>query len=175
MHTFLTGDIQVGKSTIIRRYIEHTKVRIGGFKTVFVPRGDGSDALHIVRADGTDVCCADNLIFIRNVSGDGTFSPISTETFETAGVALLSDVSACDLVIMDELGPKEEQATAFQAAVLAHLDGDKPIMGVVMKRESKFLDKVRSHPNVRMITVTVENREDILLQLLDETKLEGTK
>ena len=35
-HVFLTGDIQTGKSTILRRYLErHPDLRVGGLRTVW--------------------------------------------------------------------------------------------------------------------------------------------
>ena len=63
------------------------------------------------------------------------------------------------MLVMDELGPHEEQAAAFRQAVLRALDGDVPIIGVLQQAESAFLRQVAAHPNVRVITVTEENRD----------------
>jgi len=171
MHIFLTGEIQVGKSTIIRKYIELIKPRVGGFMTVFGTRFDDCEtALYIVRADGTDTFSCDNLVFHRNKVCANSRLQINTQAFESAGCSILADVSGCDLIIMDELGIKEYKATGFQHAVLELLSGDTPILGVVKKHESPFLDKVRNHPNVRIITVTPDNREDILYSLTENYK-----
>ena len=61
--------------------------------------------------------------------------------------------------VLDELGPHEEQAAAFRQAVLRALEGDVPVVGVLQQAESAFLRQVASHPNVRVVTVTEENRD----------------
>jgi nucleoside-triphosphatase len=169
VHIFLTGDIQVGKSTVINRYIVRKKPRIGGFRTVIGKHyADGGVDYHIIRADGADTFRKDNLVFHRGVPHSESGLTVYGDIFDSAGSALLSDASDYDLIIMDELGPKEEGALIFQNSVQSCLAGDIPVLGVVMKRQSVFLDKVRSSPSVTILEVTRENREDILQRLLDE-------
>ena len=67
---------------------------------------------------------------------------------------------------MDELGPKERNADAFREGVLRALDGDTPVYGVLQQAESPFLEAVRSHPEVEVITVTEENRDALPQELL---------
>ena len=62
---------------------------------------------------------------------------------------------------MDELGPAESGAKKFCEAVLAALDGDLPILGVLQKADTEFLRAVAGHPRVRLVTVTVENRDEL--------------
>ena len=66
---------------------------------------------------------------------------------------------------MDELGPAESQAAAFCGAVLAALDGDMPVLGVLQKADTAFLRAVASHPRVRVVTVTEENRDRLRQEL----------
>ena len=61
---------------------------------------------------------------------------------------------------MDELGPHEARAAVFRRAVLAALDGVVPILGVLQAAPSPFLEEVALHPQVRLIQVTAENRDD---------------
>ena len=81
------------------------------------------------------------------------------QQFDKLGCGALADTAGCDVLVMDELGPHEEQAAAFRQAVLRALDGDVPIIGVLQQAESAFLRQVAAHPNVRVITVTEENRD----------------
>jgi nucleoside-triphosphatase len=62
---------------------------------------------------------------------------------------------------MDELGPAESGAKKFCEAVLAALDGDLPVLGVLQKADTEFLRAVAGHPRVRLVTVTVENRDEL--------------
>ena len=49
--------------------------------------------------------------------------------------------------------------------VLRALEGDVPVVGVLQQAESAFLRQVASHPNVRVVTVTEENRDALRLWL----------
>ena len=77
----------------------------------------------------------------------------------------MADTAGCEVLVMDELGPHEEQAAAFRQAVLRALEGDVPVVGVLQQAESAFLHQVASHPNVRVVTVTEENRDALRLWL----------
>ena len=66
-----------------------------------------------------------------------------------------------DVLLMDELGPAESGAKKFCEAVLAALDGDLPVLGVLQKADTEFLRAVAGHPRVRLVTVTVENRDEL--------------
>ncbi len=143
-HLFFTGRKGVGKSTLVRAAIEGK--RVGGFFTKRVEGLLERPSVHLLRAGTADVPSAENLLFCCGGSVD-------IQRFEQLGCGALADT------VMDELGPHEEQAAAFRQAVLRALDGDAPIIGVLQQAESAFLRQVAAHPNVRVITVTEENRD----------------
>ena len=87
------------------------------------------------------------------------------QQFDKLGCGALADTAGCEVLVMDELGPHEEQAAAFRQAVLRALEGDVPVVGVLQQAESAFLRQVASHPNVRVVTVTEENRDALRLYL----------
>ena len=49
--------------------------------------------------------------------------------------------------------------------MLAALDGEKPVYGVLQQADSAFLRRVAVHPRVRVVTVTEENRDALRQQL----------
>lgn len=164
-HLFLTGEVQVGKSTLIRRLLAaHPDWRLGGFQTVTRWAGRrGSVHLIPARAE-MEACTTDNCVGFRDVE---IMRPVSRpEVFDRIGPGLLRPEQA-DLLLMDELGTMERQAEVFCGAVLGALDGDLPVLGVVKSRSSALLDAVRAHPRVRVVTVTRENREGLLKTLED--------
>jgi len=165
MHVFLTGEIQQGKSTIINRLLKATGIAPDGFKTVSGPvSADGSSDVHMIPADGGGALKAENIVFHRRGHHGRGGVEVYDNVFDTLGVSLLKS-NGRPLIVMDELGTKEIGAKKFQNAVLTCLDGEIPILGVVQKRKSEFLDQVRRHPSVRMIEVDVQNREEIFEQL----------
>ena len=63
------------------------------------------------------------------------------------------------LLVMDELGPHEAEAALFRQAVLKLLDGDIPILGVLQAPAERFWPEITHHPNVRMLEVTENDRD----------------
>ncbi len=170
-HLLLTGEVQVGKSTLIRRLLEaHPGWRVGGFQTVTRWAGR-QGSVHIIPAcAGQEACTADNCVGLRDLD---VKRPVSyPEVFDRVGPGLLRPEGA-DLLLMDELGTMERQSPAFCGAVLRALDSGVPVLGVIKPRSSDLLDTVRAHPRVKVVTVTRENRE-VLLETLERWASEDT-
>lgn len=146
-HLFLTGEKGVGKSTLIDHLL--TDRTPCGFRTRRVEGVLSRPSVHLLTVPDTTPT-ADNLLFYC-----GAFSP---ERFDTLGVAALESRSG-DVLLMDELGPAESGAEKFTAAVLAALDGELPILGVLQQADTPFLRAVARHPRVRLVTVTPQNRD----------------
>ena len=161
-HIFLTGDIQVGKSTIIQKYIAaHPELRIGGFRTVWKDeRWNNRNTLYIVPAAGPDEMTDSNRVGLREGVFPDRIATDYPKVFNIAGVMLLRHPEEYDLILMDEIGTV--------------LDGDIPVIGVVRDKPGVLTDAVREHPNVRTIVVTVENREKILDDLFDVNEWDRT-
>ncbi len=161
-HLFLTGEKQIGKSTVLRRLLAGRTAVTGGFLTVRLRTPEGG-AVYMLRAGREEACSPENLLFTKRKG----IPSVIPGRFEALGCAILRERVDCDLLIMDELGPAESEAAAFQRAVLDCLDGNVPIYGVLQQGESAFLETIRQHPAVRLITVTEENR-DRLPEALEE-------
>jgi nucleoside-triphosphatase len=108
-------------------------------------------SVHLLPAAG-GTPSAENLLFYCGA--------YSCERFDMLGTAALRDRSG-DILLMDELGPAESGAKKFCETVLAALDGDLPVLGVLQKADTEFLRAVAGHPRVRLVTVTVENRDEL--------------
>ena len=152
-HLFLTGEKGVGKSTLIDYLL--TGRTPCGFRTRRVEGVLSRPSVHLLTVPDTTPT-ADNLLFYC-----GACSP---ERFDTLGVAALENRGG-DVLLMDELGPAESGAEKFTAAVLAALDGELPILGVLQQADTPFLRAVARHPRVRLVTVTPQNR-DVLRAVL---------
>lgn len=175
MHVFLTGDFQIGKSTLINTVLKDLPAnRLGGFRTVSVADIPGAfGSVYIVKA--ADLFSAgdagveelsyteENRVGIRGNEGPIGFP----EVFDIYGVNILSDAGKCNLILMDEIGKMERRSPLFIARVLKLLDGDVPIFGVVRKEGSTPLQEaIRNHPNVRLIEVTPEDRDQLAPELV---------
>ncbi|MDU9375613.1 hypothetical protein McpSp1_01900 [Methanocorpusculaceae archaeon Sp1] len=156
-HLFLTGDVQVGKSTILRRVIDELDVSVSGFLTMAVPGVEGCSDIFLV--DAKDPVCSEKCHLAHRVPGK--MPEVHEEIFVAIGVPLLLNAKG-PLILMDELGWMESSSYAFQQAVFAVLDGDVPVLGIVRDKRLAFLDAVRDHPAVEVLVVTRENREEMV-------------
>ena len=168
MHIFLTGDVQVGKSTIINKTLAALKIeRPGGFRSVSVPDlPDGAMSVYLLAAAEKAPAMGDfNRVGIRKGCGRGIEK--FPQAFETAGVQALKNAEQSRLILMDEVGRMESAAAQFSARMEALLDGSVPILGVVQKiADTPLANAIRTHPNVRVLTVTKENREEMAQEVL---------
>ena len=168
MHVFLTGEIRVGKSTLIRRWLEaHPGLRLGGFRTVWrKAKGAEDNSFHIIPAGREVPLTEANRTGLRRGVFPDREAADFPEVFDTLGVELLSNAEDCDLLIMDEIGVSEERAKLFQQAVLRCLDGDVPVLGVVKDKPGTLTDAVRRHPKTALLTVTPDDREEVMGRLI---------
>ena len=160
MHVFLTGPVQIGKSTLIAAALDAIEPeQLGGFRTVSAkPEADGSRPVYLHPAAAQDLFCnAHNRVGIRRPAlGIASFP----DAFETAGLAALADAEDCDLILMDEIGRMERHADAYSARI-------RTILGVVQKKaDTPLAAVVRSHPNVCLLEVSAENRNNLLPEIL---------
>ena len=164
-HVFLTGAIQVGKSTILNKYLRaHPELRVGGFRTVWKGRWSERASIHIVPAAEDVPLTEENCVGIRSFVPPRRGREDYPKIYDTVGVPILEGGGPYDLYLMDEIGPGENEAAEFRKAVLRLLDGDTPVLGVVQEKPGVLPDLIRAHERVRIITVTEENRDDIRIE-----------
>lgn len=160
MHIFLTGEIQVGKSTVLDKTISLLGKKYGGFRTYFgEDRNSSNRVLYMNSADKTKVFNEENIVVLFR-KGNAPIADVSK--FNVYGSKLIKDARInADLILMDECGSLESEAIDFQNEIIHTLNGHKPVLGVVKLSSKGWTDKIRDHPNVKMITVTKENRNNL--------------
>lgn len=159
-HIFLTGDIQIGKSTILQKVLSSASFKYGGFRTFFgSDRSSPERCLYIAQA-GLPPAAGETQVIARF---SGTAPPVAyPEQFNIYGAHYIQEaLNNAHLILMDELGNFENGAVPFQTAVLRALEGKLPVLGTVKQSAVGWLDKIRSHPNVELITVHKDNRDEL--------------
>ena len=163
-HIFLTGEIQVGKSTVIQNTLSLLTIKYGGFCTFFGnDRYEPEHCLYINEASGSRSISRENAVAYFSASGAPQPLP---ERFDALGTKYLAEAAAnAKLIIMDECGNLERDAILFQDEILHILDGNTPVLGVLKLSASGWADKIRFHPSVNLITVDKANRDELPLVL----------
>lgn len=155
---FLTGPIQVGKSTIIKSTLSGFQGTIRGFYTApFFPAN--GQLRFVMRAVHPEDDCEQEAWICQ--PGENKQYIAVTETFETIGVKLLQKALTedTDLIIMDELGFFESTASRFQAMVKKCLASPIPVLGVLKQKSTSFLDEIRYRDDIILFSVSEQNRD----------------
>ena len=166
-HLFLTGDKQVGKSTLLRKLIEVKRLECSGFETqAFYLRGERRGFTLHGRVDmppyeNDCICCA-RIEEKRSVPVLPVFDENGTKRLR------ISRSNSAPFILMDELGRLERQSQAFIDEIYACLDSDKRVIGVLQKCGSAHVEAISRRDDVTVITVTPENRDALLALLIDE-------
>lgn len=158
MHVFLTGDRHVGKSTAVRTIVNELGLPVMGFVSDFRQGRHGMELF--LMAAGQPLTMDDaHMVAIRE-QGKMTACP---GRFDRLGVPLLEEAmhSSGGLILMDEIGHLEQEAAGFRDAIMRCLDGRTPVLGV-LRKDVAWHDTIKHHPHVRVLTVTQDNREQIL-------------
>ena len=160
-HLFLTGEKQVGKSTLLRRLIDARQLDCAGFETKAFYLND--ERRGFVLHGRIEMPPYENDCIACARIGEKKAAPV-LETFNQNGVSILqkSLESASPYILMDELGRLESRAEDFCEQVLKTLDGKKRILGVLQKCNSALIDTISRRNDVTILTVTPENREELL-------------
>ncbi|NLZ27767.1 MAG: hypothetical protein GX887_02225 [Firmicutes bacterium] len=167
INIFLTGDIRVGKSVLIDRVVDDLYIKAGGFKTLRHYSAGKHDGFVMEDLNEEKVSPVRRL-FIAEKGEKDRWKGVP-ETFEGFGVDILrkSLSSDIDLIIMDELGYFESGAMNFQQQVFKCLSASLPVLGVIKKRSTAFLDRIRAMENVIVLPVTTASRDIIGVELRD--------
>ncbi|NLO47491.1 MAG: nucleotide kinase [Clostridiales bacterium] len=167
MHIFLTGEIQIGKSTVIARTLPLLEKTYGGFRTSFGPDRQNHDrVLYMNDASGADVFTKDHVVAAFR---KGELPEAFTDSFNTLGSKyLLKAKKHAQLIIMDECGFLEIGATVFQNEILNILNGDIPVLGVLRQTAAGWINQIRTHPKVTIFTVNESNRDILPYKLRDK-------
>jgi nucleoside-triphosphatase len=171
MHIFLTGEIQVGKSTVIKNIISRSGLSADGFMTYWEAESDGSQSLYISPYNHQTRAAERHFVTRRGMVGKPLLTKEVTEVFDKRGAEILSASGRKDIIVMDELGFLESDARSFHEAVLGHIVSGVPVLGVIKPARTTFLEAVRSHPATAVYEVTVQNRDELTVLLISEFEL----
>lgn len=166
-HLFLTGDKQVGKSTLLRKLIERTGLECSGFETqaFYLNNERRGFTLHgrvdMPPYENDCICCA-RIEEKRSVPVLPVFDENGSKMLQ------ISRSASAPFILMDELGRLERQAETFIREIYACLDSSKRVLGVLQKCGSAHVEAISKRDDVTLLTVTPENRDALLALLLDE-------
>ena len=76
--------------------------------------------------------------------------------------ALQAGLSSGSLLVVDEIGPMELLSEHFRRTVMQALESPLPLLGSIVKRPHPFADRIKRLPQVTLVTVSAQNREELV-------------
>ena len=115
MHLFLTGSVQIGKTTALNKTLELLKVTPGGFRSYF-GEDRKSPCRYLYMSSAAEPCTftPEHAIVKYGLNENG--APVRTilPSFEELGLQYLSEASSYPLIVLDECGRLEQKLPRFQ-------------------------------------------------------------
>ena len=182
-HLFWEAFPQTGKSTLLRKYLEPYKSKLGGFSSQRLWEDDFPRAYRLVPAGDFQL--------------DANYSPDMEnvfryhrekhpEVFRNYGTSLLRDASNHPLALLDEIGGAELLVPEFRTELYNLLRSDTPCIGVLkLSDKARFMQKtagytedvisyneqlrdfLKSLPDCRLVTFDRDNPEEAITAIED--------
>jgi nucleoside-triphosphatase len=156
----LTGMPGVGKTSLIKLAIADSDNKAGGFYTEEIRVNGNRQGFRIVTLDGqTAILAHIDIHSLQQVSKYG----VDIEGLNGVGVGALQKAAReCDLVVIDEIGKMELFSEQFKSAVLEIIESGKKVLGTIMLKPDPWADKIKQKQMVQLITLTRNNRQEVL-------------
>lgn len=161
----LTGRPGSGKTTLIRRVLARLAGSAGGFYTQEIREAGRRTDFEIFTLDGKSGILAHVDISSKHRISKYGVDLSALETF--AIPAMLNAVEHNKLVVIDEIGPMELLSPEFRQVVLDILGSSASVLGSIVWRSTPFTDQIKSRPDVTLLEVTPENREELFEVILE--------
>ncbi len=160
----LTGGPGVGKTTVIRRALEQTRISAGGFFTEEIRSAGARQGFRIVPLDGQSATLSH--VDIKGPYRVGKYG-VDIEALDRVGVAAIRKaVRGHELVVIDEMGKMELFSSNFKEAVEEAINSGKRVLGTIMLASHPWADEVKRNSDVTTVVVTKSNQDSILEQVV---------
>jgi nucleoside-triphosphatase len=159
----LTGRPGCGKTTLVQRIVNHLALPAGGFYTKEIRERGVRVGFKLITLDGKEAIFAN--INFKTSERVGKYG-LDLTKLETVGVPAIRDaVSARHLVVIDEIGPMELRSAIFRDVVSEIFETSVSILATMTARPFPFTDAIKKRPDVRVVDVRPNNREQLVSEL----------
>lgn len=157
----VTGSPGVGKTTLVQKVTSSLNCRVGGVLArdkKYKDRRTGFELLDL--ATGATGMLADET---GNGPQLGKFR-VRLDDLEKIGAKAVENALACDLIVVDEVGPMELSSPKFVIAVEKAIASPKPMLVVLHEWSNHRLAK-KIRTSFQVITVTPDNRDSLVTEI----------
>jgi nucleoside-triphosphatase len=167
LKVLLTGLPGVGKTTIVTQVAQQVGSTAGGFYTEETREGGKRTGFDIITLAGKRAALS--RIGRKSPCRVGKYG-VDVQSIERVGVPAIEEaIAGGKCIIIDEIGKMELFSEKFREAVTKAFNSPNPVLAVIMLKSHPFADSIKRRANVKIIEVTVSNRDSLPRQLLAES------
>ena len=165
-NVLITGEPGCGKTTLVEKVAAALGAQAGGFTTTEIRGARGRVGFAIRTLDGKEGVLSH--IDHKSPHRVGRYG-VNIHDIDTIAVPAIQEaVRAGKIVIIDEIAWMELFSNAFREAVLSALNSRSRVLVTIQMRCDAILDGIRGRPDVTLITLTRENRGQLVNALTRE-------
>lgn len=160
---FFTGAPSSGKTTVIKKIIHGLKIPANGFYTE-EKRIEGKRVGFMMHSlDGkTGYLAHQDIASPFSIRRYG----VSIQNIENIAVQAIAPINN-QVIILDEIGKMECFSPLFMEAAKRALDSPNIVIGTITLGGTDFILEVKNRPDIEIIEVTQENRDQLPNLILD--------
>jgi nucleoside-triphosphatase len=164
----VTGPPGCGKTTLVRRVVQELgELPVAGFYTEEIREERGRAGFALVSLDGK----MGVLSHVRFPSPQrvGRYG-VDIPRFESFLEGIRAGDSGLRLVLIDEIGKMECLSKRFRSFLGERLDAPVPLLATIALRGTPTIEMIKARADVRVITMSAENREERYREVLGEVR-----
>lgn len=169
---FISGDIGVGKSYLLKSVLEEVATSIGGFITEkhYIEKGH-----NVVMRSLNDLSSIETVAYAKET--DDIFKArVNEKGFDVFGSRQIEySIDNRKITVMDELGVMERNSEDFKESIWNALDSDSIVVGVIKNRKNDFLRKIKDREDTRVLFLTGDNSNKIQEEARDWLRSKGVR
>ncbi len=165
----LTGRPGIGKTTVLRNAVGLLKARgriVGGMVSSEIRHRDRRIGFGVSDLMSND---SGTLAHVKQEHGPrvGKYR-VNLEDLEHVGVrAIQKALEEAEIVCCDEIAPMELASPLFREAIRRTVKSSKPFLATIHQTaRDTFVQEIKSRPNVELLEVTKENRDQLHLEVV---------
>jgi nucleoside-triphosphatase len=87
---------------------------------------------------------------------------VNLSDIEKIAVPSMMPATSDQLVVIDEIGKMECFSELFKKTLEGVLDSDLPVIGSIALKGDRFIQKIKERSDVLLVTVTPQNRDELV-------------
>jgi nucleoside-triphosphatase len=92
---------------------------------------------------------------------------VDLAAFESSALPAIDPARASvPLIVIDEIGKMECLSPSFRELVLSELASDRAVLASIALYGDRFIEDLKTHPNISLLRLTRDNRDELLGQVV---------